>query len=261
MRQAGTLAVVVGGLLWAGTALAQEAGPAPVAATPAAPEVAPEPAPVVEDAPAPVAEAPAATPAMAAIRQNGCLAGPARASEAQISAFLANPASLLSDFGMTSVEMSARVRALVGSDTRSLDPAVAALTAASVDQRAAIGSGLGRAAFACQEVNPDYAALIQSRVADLAFSDVKTAFLAATNDIQVAAIAAAASGGPGGGGAPGLSGTGVAGPGTAGLSGDDVTPTTTGSFPVGNLGGVSYLEGNGGGFSISLTAGSPAGID
>ncbi|WP_182422189.1 hypothetical protein [Aureimonas sp. ME7] len=250
--------VLMGSVAWG-----QETGAAP-SPEPAAPMLA---APVEVAAPsgAPAASEPAASApesaAMAQIRQNGCVASAARATPEQIATFIAQPATLLSDYGMTSIELSARVRALVGSDTRALDKAVALLAVASVDQRAAIGSGLGRAAFACQEVNPEYAGLIQSRIADSPYADVKTAFLAATNDIQVAAIAGASGGASGGGGAPGLSGGGVAGPGTAGMGGDDVTPTATGAFPVGNggSGGISYVEGNGGELSIFLISGSPSG--
>lgn len=246
--------LVISVTLSAGASLAQDA--AGVGAVPTVPVEA-APAPVTSPAPvaSPVAgsaETPAASPSESApgvpadvsptaaagtlpgeteaqavaARPAGCLLPPAGATPEEVDAFLANPSETLQNYGTTTIEISGRVRALVGGDRRALDGVIGLLPAANSVQLAGIGAGLGRAAFACIATDPIYASEIQSRVAELQSPALLTAFLAASNDVQVAALGATGASGGGASAAAGLSGTGDAGPGSGGLNGDDVTPQT-----------------------------------
>jgi hypothetical protein len=60
-------------------------------------------------------------------------------------------------------------------------------TTANAVQRAVIGAGLARAVKPCVAANPNYAATIQQMVAVSGTSDLITAFLAASLDVQRAA--------------------------------------------------------------------------
>lgn len=117
--------------------------------------------------------------------------------------------------------MSSRVRSLAGSSGAAVQAVVSLVPSANIEQRAAIGSGLARAARACVRPNPLYAAFIQEQVASIEAAEVITAFLAASEEVQTAAVAGA--GGAAGAGTPaaGLGAGGLAGPFSGGLSGDD----------------------------------------
>ncbi|KAB0678863.1 hypothetical protein [Aureimonas leprariae] len=200
--------------------------------------------------PAPIAAAPVETPAVAAqppAAQPGapaepdqqaqagqlpdaCFAYPAKLQPAEIEEFLAKPDELLTRYGGGGVALSNRVRSLAGSDGRTLDPLLRLAAAAKPDEKAMIGAGLGRAAFACSRTSPAYAAMIQSMIASRSSPELLTAFLSATNDIQTAAIGAGASAGASGAGGGGLAGGGLAGPFSAGLGGDEVVPTTAPAY-------------------------------
>lgn len=176
----------------------------------------------------PAATDPAADPAVAAAEAerarrivDACMLPPIKLATQEVEDFLANPSSLLATYGTQSFTLSNRVRSLAGSDGRTLEPILALAQNATEDQKAGIGSGLGRTAFLCQGTNPDYAAEIQSQIAQITSPGLLTAFLTATNDMQVAAIGAGGTS-SGFAGAPGLSGGGQAGPGTRG-SFDDAT--------------------------------------
>lgn len=159
-----------------------------------------------------------------------CFLPPIKLPAEDVEAFLANPAALLTDYAEGGLLLSSRVRALAGSDERTLDPLLALIDTASTEQRAAIGSGLARAATACAPSSEKYAALIQEKVAALDNNELLTAFLSASNDLETAAIAGALGGFVGG--APGLGGVGDPGPST-GPFGDEATPNADGTLTLG----------------------------
>lgn len=152
---------------------------------------------------------------------SACFVSPAKLPDTEISAFIGNPNGLLVDNPAGGLPMSSRVRALAGSSGAAVQAVVSLVPSANIEQRAAIGSGLARAARACARPNPLYAAFIQEQVASIEAAEVITAFLAASEEVQTAAVAGA--GGAAGGGAPaaGLGAGGLAGPFSGGLSGDD----------------------------------------
>ena len=171
-----------------------------------------------------------------------CFQSPAKLSDDAVQSFLTNPSALLTENPTGGLALSSRVRALAGSSSATLDPIKAQVAAANSAQKSAIGSGLARAARACAPVQPEYAALIQQMVAELNSPEVTAAFLAASNEVQTAALggAGAATGGGGGGGA--IGGTGSGG-GSGGGSG-----SVGGSSSVGQSGG-GFSSGGGGSYS------------
>jgi hypothetical protein len=173
-----------------------------------------------------------------------CFVAPARLSDAQIADFLVSPAAVLADNPNGGLPLSSRVRSLAGSSSAAVQAIIALVPSASMEQRAAIGSGLARAARACARPSPLYAAFIQEQVAGIDAVEVIAAFLAASEEVQTAAVAGGASGGASGGAAAaGLGNAGQAGPFSGGLSGDDAVAQADGaglfsptrsSFSVGN---------------------------
>ncbi|WP_181699013.1 hypothetical protein [Chthonobacter albigriseus] len=159
-----------------------------------------------------------------------CFLPPIKLSSADVSEFLAAPGAMLNDYPEGGIQMSSRVRALAGSDAATLDPLLALIATANLDQRAAIGSGLARAAMACAPSSAAYAQLIQQKVAELANDDLLTAFLSASNDLETAALGAAGGGGFVGG-APALGGVGNPGPSNS-VEGDESNPNRSGNFPI-----------------------------
>lgn len=193
-----------------------------------------------------VAEAQTAVPA------EGCFVDPARMPEAEISAFLASPDSLLAQFASGGLPLSNQARSLAGSSADALPVLIALAAKANASQSAAIGAGLARAARACAGVNADYAAMIQDAVAGSENRALETAFLAGGNETQTAAIGGGLSGGGsattggagaiGGGGSPGGGSNGGAGATTAAGSG-------TSSFSGGGSGGY-YANDRGGSTTV-----------
>jgi hypothetical protein len=157
-----------------------------------------------------------------------CFLAPAKLSDSEIAAFLANPNTLLSDFPAAGLQMSSKVRGLTGSSSDTLDPMIALVRQANAPQKSAIGAGLARAAKSCQITTPDYALLIQQKVAAANDSDLTTAFAAGMNDVQTASLGAASTGsgaasGIGSGGTPGVSSGNKS-------TADTPTPTVTTPF-------------------------------
>lgn len=151
-----------------------------------------------------------------------CFVSPARLPDTEIDRFIGNPSGLLAEYLDGGLPLSSRVRSLAGSSSAAVKAVVALVPSATIEQRAAIGSGLARAARACARPSPLYAAFIQEQVASIEAPEVIAAFLAASEEVQTAAIAAAGGGTGGGGAAAGLGGGGQAGPFSGGLAGDDV---------------------------------------
>lgn len=177
--------------------------------------------------------------------------GPARMAEADIQAFLASPASLLASYPTGGLPLATQVRSLAGSSSATLEPILSLLSSASPGQISAIGAGLARVARAAQRVNPEYAALIQEKVAAADIPALELAFEATLAEVQTAAIGAApaadAIGGAIGGtgsaiGGAGSSGGSAGGSGSsAGFGGDVASSNSSGDFSVGG-GGGSYND-------------------
>ncbi len=209
-----------------------------------------------QTAPGASATTPAAPPAQApAGPAAGCFVAPAALSAAEISAFIASPSQLLTDFPTAGLPMANRVRSLAGSSADVLAALTGLVGRANPSQVAAIGAGLARAARACAAINPLYAAQIQEAVAGTPF---ETAFLSASAETQTAALGAAGAG-AGAGGAPagaiggagagtgpgtGLNGTAGAGGGVA--SGDSAFAANAGSrfFASSGAGSTTIIQGS-----------------
>ncbi len=178
----------------------------------------------------------------------GCFAAPAKMSDGDVASFTGSPASLLSNYPVGGLPMTTQVRGLAGSSATSLDALVGLAAQANASQKASIGAGLARAAKSCQATSPDYAQLIQQKVAGANDKDLTAAFIAGMSDLQTAALgggAGAGAGGAGGGGAAGIAGGGSAG-GSSGASG-------TGGSTSTSSGSGTYSVGSGGSFTRSVT--------
>lgn len=163
----------------------------------------------------------------------GCFLAPAKLTDAEINDFIASPLSLLSDNPTGGLPASTKVRALSGSSSDALDLIISLVAEANAEQKAAIGSGLARAARACASVNPEYAALIQEKVAGVTEPEVITAFLAASNEVQTAALGASAAGGTS---ASAIGGGGTAGVGAGNVGGSESTTQSTSGYSTGGSG-------------------------
>lgn len=210
---------------------------------------------VAQDTPGAQTIPPAATPPAQAASgpAAGCFVAPAALSAAEVSAFLASPGQLLTEFPTAGLPMANKVRSLAGSSADALAALTGLVGSANPSQVAAIGAGLARAARACAGVNPLYAAQIQEAVAGTQF---ETAFLSASAETQTAALGAAGAG-AGAGGAPagaiggagagtgpgtGLNGTTGAGAGVA--SGDSAFAANAGSryFASSGAGSTTIIQ-------------------
>jgi len=181
-----------------------------------------------------------ASSALAQSVAGGCFAPPAKMTDAAINAFLANPNGLLSEFPTAGLPMMSRVRSLTGSSVSTLDPIVALLPTASSAQKSAIGAGLARAAKACAASTPDYAQMIQEKIASANDSELTASFLQATSEVQTAALGGAGGAGGGGAGAAGIAGGGTVGGSTGSTGGDSSVATDTPTYSVGS--GGSFVQ-------------------
>lgn len=166
-----------------------------------------------------------------------CLSGAAKASDAKLSAFAADPSSILVDNASAGLPLSNAVRSLAASDSATLSKLLDLAKNGNAAQKAAIGAGLARAAVACTENEPNYAAQIQSEVAQLGDLEVLVAFRTASSDIATAALSGnagtvtpAPGGDTGSGGATNVQGN------TGAPSGGESTgtSTTSGNSPSSN---------------------------
>ncbi|KQR70816.1 hypothetical protein [Rhizobium sp. Leaf341] len=221
--------------LTAGSALAQDATVGTTPAVVPAPIVAAPPTSVAPGAPdassvVPAAQptAPAAAPPVTVAEAVSCLMPPAKLSDEKVSEFTSDPQSLLLGTESGGMILSTRVNGLAGSSSATLDNIMALTTTANKAQIQAIGQGLARAATICAKASPPYAALIQSKVAEMNSETLSLAFVAGLSDVQTASVSSGAGGASSG--ASGIGGDGTAGGGTAGESGDDSIPTTSGVF-------------------------------
>lgn len=177
--------------------------------------------------------APVAAPSsQEAKADTSCFLAPAKMSAAEVDAFVANPAKLLADEPSGGLPLSNKVRALAGSSSQAAALMIELSKSATDIQKAAIGAGLSRVVQACASL-PDYAANIQNLVAGLGDPTVIAAFMAASSDVQTAAIGIA-GGGVGGGATADTSSQSGADNSTT-FGGDATTDQSAGSgFDVGD---------------------------
>ena len=163
----------------------------------------------------------------------GCYEGPARLGQARVDSFLNNPSALMEDFLDGGSAMSREVRALAGSDSRTIEAIVKlGEVSGNLDQIAAIGAGLARAAEVCVRVRPDITEYIQVTVGSADNLTLTATFLALTSDIQTAGISTAAVNG-----SPARVGGGIAaGAGAAGYDGAGSIPQAYNNFAVSRRG-------------------------
>ena len=130
-----------------------------------------------------------------------CNPKPAVATPAQVDAFLNDPPGLLSDTANApgadaatpaDILLVRRTRDLAVTSTRTIPPLVSLIPMATDPQKAAIGLGLAQAALFCgsDPVSAGIGLAIQQTVASLKDPTVLAAFLAGTNAIETAALAA-----------------------------------------------------------------------
>ncbi len=172
-----------------------------------------------------------------------CLAVTEQLSVSEIDEFISNPGTLLVDYPNGGIEMSTRVRALVGSSAAAFDAIVSIIPSANEAQMGGIGAALARVVRACSEGQNEntiaYGERIQLFVANLGDGPLLVAFAAAAEDIEVAEIdVVAAAADSSNAGAFGLDDAGrVSGAAnTFSLGGDEATPTQSVPFSVGSAG-------------------------
>jgi putative Ca2+/H+ antiporter (TMEM165/GDT1 family) len=190
-----------------------------------------------------------AAPTQQAKADTSCFLSPAKLDQSEVDAFLANPSKLLADEPSGGLPLSNKVRALAGSSSNAAAKMVELSKSATDIQKAAIGAGLSRVVQACVN-NPDYAANIQKLVAEMGDSTLIAAFMAASSDVQVAAV-----GGPGAGAA----GNGVGGGSTADTSGQssasNSAPTFGGNATTAQSAGSGFDVGDAGGSATEFISG------
>lgn len=212
-------------ILFSGVASAEVAAP-PVETT--APAAATTPIIINKQAATPVQQPAVTAPATDTVTATplvGVLVAPAKLADADIEDFKKAPGDLLTANSNGGMAMSGKVRALVGSDPATLPEILALVPNANREQVEAIGSGLARAALLYAQFNPEYAAVIQTKVAEMANVNLSVAFTSITDEVQTAALGAAGSTGGQGGGAPGIGGGDTAGGGSQGIFRDETTPS------------------------------------
>ena len=117
-----------------------------------------------------------------------CVEGAAKASDDVIVAFKADPTAFLENNQSAGTPLSNAIRSLAASDSETLDQIIELIKNASPAQKAAIGSGLARAASVCAVPQQEYAAEIQVKTAETGDLELAAAFRTASSDIATAAI-------------------------------------------------------------------------
>ena len=161
-----------------------------------------------------------------------CFVAPAKLPAAEVDAFLANPGKLIVDMASGGLPLANRARELGGSSNKAVSALINLAKTANDNQKAAIGAGLARVVQACAGT-PDYAANIQKLVAELGDAAMITAFMAASGDVQVAALAGV-SNSVGGGAVNEIGDRGADNSVTFG--GNETVPTSTPDYDIGDAG-------------------------
>lgn len=134
-------------------------------------------------------------------------------------AVLTPAADLLTKFPAAGGALVSEVRNLVTTNLDNLGAVMGLVPNASVEQKRAIGAGLGQAAAVCLRTERDSARPIQEAILKLDDRELLLAFQAATGERQTAAI-----GGGGGASGGGLGGGGV------GIGSSNTSAATSGFF-------------------------------
>ena len=169
--------------------------------------------------------------------------------DSAIAQFKANPQGLLTTYASAGLPLSTEVRSLVLTDPSLVEALITVANGANDAQKAAIGAGLAEAARVLAATNPQLAAQIQGDVAQSGLGILVTAFIAASNATQTAAVGGASGEGGGGGGGGAVGGVGAsAGSYSGANAGSGSFGSTNSASAFGSLGG-----GSGGGFSSSTS--------
>ena len=129
-----------------------------------------------------------------------CYPEPQQLPAATISAFLANPSQLLSQYPNGGAQMVSQVRNLVATDPATLNAVINLIANATKDQQSAIGGALGQVALCARQA---LATQIQQALAATNNQNAITAYADVTGDQPIGAT----GGGGGGGGVGGPTGT------------------------------------------------------
>ena len=110
------------------------------------------------------------------------------APQANVTAFLANPAQALASNPNGGGALISLIRDAAIADPTALPAIIALLNSASAQQQSAIGAGLGQAAMIVGKTDQAYASQIQQAVAASGAESAIGAFATATGDVNVGAI-------------------------------------------------------------------------
>lgn len=116
--------------------------------------------------------------------------------------FLANPQSLLAMYPFGGGDLVSAVRHLVLDDLGTVNPLLSLATTATVDQKNAIGTGVGLAALSVLSSNPQAASTIQQALARRSDPVVLAAYMAVTGNEHLTGAGPSAGGSPGSAEAP-----------------------------------------------------------
>lgn len=177
-----------------------------------------------------------------AYAQGGCSAAPvfAKLADAAVVAFKANPQAIIANHASAGLPLSTEARSLLLTDPTLIDALLDAAKGGNDVQKAAIGAGLAEASKVLVCSNPQLAATIQQKIAQSNIGPLITAYIAASNGTETAAI----GGGGGGGGGTGPVGGVGSNPGS-----NTGSNPNSGSYFTGNGVTEAALAFSGGGFS------------
>jgi hypothetical protein len=129
-----------------------------------------------------------------------------------VASFMADPSRLLATYPLGGGDLVSAARNLVATDLKTLSSLLTLTLAATDDQKNAIGTGIGLAALALLQTNPQAASVIQTALVSFNDAILTAAYAAATGNQHLTA----AGPGGGGGGSPGSAETSTDPQGTGG---------------------------------------------
>ena len=164
--------------------------------------------------------------------------------DAAVAQFKANPQGMLVSYPSAGLPLSTEARSLLLSDPNLIDALLEVAKSGNDAQKAAIGAGLAQATKILVCSNPQLAAAIQQKVAQSGLGPLITAYIAASNGFETAAL-----GGQGGGTGP-TGGVGQSG-GSNSAANPGATPFGVNSSQTGQA--VAFVLGRGGGLTVTQT--------
>lgn len=168
--------------------------------------------------------------------QASCYPSDQEMSADQVSAFLTNPASLLSDNPSGGAALISKVRDLVASNPSTLQPILDLLKNSNAEQKAGVGNGLSQAYSACLAKDQALATDIQKKLAATGDKEALLAYTMATGgQVDTASV---------GGGAGSAGGVGGPTTGTASTSGGGGAAAAPQSTATDNV-PTNYFTGGG----------------